>query len=269
MNTQRLVVLGLALVAAGGAAFLVRGMLGGGTPKVEAKPAPIIPMSEVLVASANLTPGQALTADRVRWEKWPTASVDPSFITHEAAGSEEAAVKGTVVRAPILQGQPINSTAIVHGDASGFMAATLTDGMRAVSITISADSSAGGFILPNDRVDVLLTRKSSSGSNRGFTKTILSDLRVLAVDQTYRQDKDTRTVVGKTATVEVTPEQAESISAASVSGVLSLSLRPLSDAVVAADGSAPRKRRSASADGPVSVIRYGMAGPNDREESAQ
>ena len=88
MNTQRLIVLGLALVTASGAALLVRGMMGGGTPRVEARPAPVIPMSEVLVASANLQPGQALSADQVRWEKWPTAAVDSSFITHQAAGSE-------------------------------------------------------------------------------------------------------------------------------------------------------------------------------------
>ena len=269
MNTQRLVVLGLALVAAGGAAFLVRSMLGGGTPKVEAKPAPVIPMSEVLVANSNLTPGQALTADRVRWEKWPTASVDPSFITHDAAGSEEAAVKGTVVRAPLVSGQPITKTAIVHGDASGFMAATLGDGMRAISITISADSSAGGFILPNDRVDVIVTRRADSNNPRGSAKTILTNLRVLAVDQTYRQDKDTRTVVGKTATVEVTPEQAESISAAATTGQLSLALRPLSDANAGAGDEAARKHRSAGVDGPVSVIRYGMAGPGGRQENAQ
>jgi pilus assembly protein CpaB len=266
MNTQRLVVLGLALVAAGGAAFLVRGMLGGGTPSVQAKPAPA--MSEVLVANATLTPGQALSVDQVRWEKWPTATVDAAFITHEVVGSLDQAVKGTVVRAPILQGQPITSTSIVHGDASGFMAATLTEGMRAVSITISADSGAGGFILPNDRVDVILTRKPSGNSMRGFAKTILSNLRVLAVDQTFRQEKDTRTVVGKTATVEVSPEQAETISAASISGQLSLSLRPLSDATVTTNDGAVRKHH-ANDDGPVSVIRYGMAGPNDRQESAQ
>jgi len=264
MNTQRVIVLGLALVAAGGAAFLVRSMLGGGTPAVQAKPAPTIAMSEVLVANSTLQPGQALTAEQVRWQKWPTTSVDPSFITHDAVGSEEQAVKGTVVRAPILAGQPITSTSIVHGDASGFMAATLADGMRAVSITISADSSAGGFILPNDRVDVILTRKSAGGGGSAYAKTIMSNLRVLAVDQTYRQDKDTRTVVGKTATVEVTPEQVETISAAGTSGQLSLSLRPLSDASVADDS--VRKHRAAN-DGPVSVIRYGMAGAGRQENS--
>ena len=110
---------------------------------------------------------------------------------------------------------------------SGFMAATLSDGMRAISIPISADSGAGGFILPNDRVDVILTRKPEGNAARGFAKTILSNLRVLAVDQTYRQEKDTRTVVGKTATVEVTPEQAEIISGAAMAGLLSLALRPL------------------------------------------
>ena len=94
MNTQRLVVLGLALVAAAGAAFMVRSMLGGGTPQVEAKPQPApIAMSEVLVADANLTPGQKLLVEQVRWEKWPTTSVDASFVTHANAGSEETPFK--------------------------------------------------------------------------------------------------------------------------------------------------------------------------------
>ncbi|HYS46321.1 MAG TPA: Flp pilus assembly protein CpaB [Rhizomicrobium sp.] len=267
MNTQRLIVLGLALVAAGGAAFLVRGMVGGGTPSAQAKAAPAMAMSEVLVASTNLTPGQALSVEQVRWEKWPTTTVDPSFITHESAGSEEQAVKGAVVRAVILPGQPIARTAIVQGNASGFMAATLGEGMRAISIAISVDSGAGGFILPNDRVDVILTRKGESTSSRSFAKTIMSNLRVLAVDQTFRQEKDTRTVVGKTATVEVSPEQAEAIAAASTSGQLSLALRPLSNGSVAGlDNKPTPKRSAASYDGPVSVIRYGMAGSGNRQE---
>jgi pilus assembly protein CpaB len=267
MNPQRLIVLGFALVAAGGAAFLVRGMLGGGTPAVQAKAAPAIAMSEVLVASTNLSPGQALTGEQVRWEKWPSSTVDPSFIIHEPSVSEDQVVKGSVVRAVILPGQPITKTAIVKGDASGFMAATLGEGMRAVSIAISTDSGAGGFILPNDRVDVILTRKPENNNARGFAKTILSNLRVLAVDQTYRQEKDTRTVVGKTATVEVSPEQAEVISAAGMSGQLSLALRPLSETSDASSDPA-RKRRIAVYDGNVSVIRYGLAGAN-RQESPQ
>jgi len=272
MNTQRVIVLGFALVAAGGAAFLVRGMLGGGTPVVQAKPAPAIAMSEVLVASTNLTPGQALTTEQIRWEKWPTSTVNPSFITHEAAGKEEDLVKDTVVRAMILPGQPITRNAIVHGDASGFMAATLTEGMRAISIAINADSGAGGFILPNDRVDVILTRKINNGGGRSTAKTVLTNLRVLAVDQTFKQEKDTRTVVGRTATVEVSPEQAETIAAAAQSGQLSLALRALTDGAATSlnnpdkSGSAASKKRTAAMyDGPVAVIRYGITGTGNRE----
>ncbi len=269
MNTQRLIVLGFALVAAGGAAFLVRGLLGGGTPQVEARPAPVMPMSEVLVANTALTPGQALAADQVRWEKWPTASVDSSFITHNTVGSIDEAVKGTVVRASILQGQPIAANAIVHGDASGFLAATLSPGMRAVSIDISAQSSAGGFVLPNDRVDVILTRKFEGSPPRVQAKTILSNLRVMAVDQTFKQEKDTRTVVGKTATVEVSPEQAEIIAMSASAGQLSLSLRPLGDNVEVAALDPRHRKRNQDNNGPVQVFRYGLTGQRQQQESAQ
>ena len=80
-------------------------MLGGGTQAVQAKAAPAIAMSEVLVASTNLSPGQALSVDQVRWEKWPASAVDPSFIRHEPSVSEEQLLKGTVVRAMILPGR--------------------------------------------------------------------------------------------------------------------------------------------------------------------
>ena len=161
MNTKRIIVLGFALVAASAAALLARGLMGGGTPKVEAKIAPAIAMSEVLVANSNIQPGLTLTPDMVRWQSWPASAVDASFITHTAAPNLDDAVKGTGVRVPLYAGQPINSTAIVHSDAAGYMAAQLQAGMRAVSISISVDSGAGGFILPNDRVDLMLTTQGT------------------------------------------------------------------------------------------------------------
>jgi pilus assembly protein CpaB len=263
MDTKRIIVLAVALVAACSAAFLVRGMLGGGTPKVEAKTAPVIAMSEVLVANTNLTPGQAVTIDQVRWEKWPTTSVDASFITHGTVGSVEEAIKGTVVRSPVLAGQPIVGTALVHADASGFMAAMLTAGMRAVSINVSAESGAGGFILPNDRIDVIQSRKMGDSV---LSRTILSNVRVLAVDQTFHQEKDAKTVIGKTATLEVTPEQAELLYSAQTGGTLSLSLRPLGDNQLVASAAVSRKKPGASYDGPVSVIRYGLTGAQSAQQ---
>lgn len=259
MNPRRLIVLGLALVAALSAAFLVRALIGGGTPSAQARPEPIA-MSEVLVASINLRPGQALKPDEVHWQRWPTSSVDSTFISHAAVTSEADAVRGTVVRTPILAGQPIVSSALVHAAAGGFMAAMLTPGMRAVSITISPDSSAGGFILPNDRIDVILTRKSGTEQSRATSRTLLTNVRVLAVDQTYSEDKNTKTVIGKTATVEVTPAQAEILSAAEGSGTLSLALRPLTDD---AAKNGPLVQTMAGNGGSVAVIRYGLLGLGD------
>ncbi|MBV9549138.1 MAG: Flp pilus assembly protein CpaB [Alphaproteobacteria bacterium] len=273
MNKQRIVVLGLALVAAVGAALVVRGMMGGGTPKVVASvPAPI-KMSEVLVANDTLQPGQKLEAGKLRWQQWPAKAVDSSFITHDAVASIDEAAKNTVVRAPILANQPVTSTAIVHADAAGFMAAILQPGMRAVSITISTESGAGGFILPNDRVDLMLTQKSTENPPRVRTLTILSAVRVLAVDQTYKEEKDQKTVLAKSATLELTPAQAELVTKAAAMGQLSLSLRPLDasdDAALTAKeraGAPAVKSLTSLSDnygegeskkGPV-VIRYGVA----------
>lgn len=264
MNTKRLIVLGLAGVMAIAAALLARGMMGGGTPKVEARIAPAVAMSDVLVASTNLQPGQALTAEQVHWEKWPSASVNSAFITRSSVASIDQAVKGTVVRAPLVSGQPITNTAIVHGDAAGFMAAMLNPGMRAISISISTDSGAGGFILPNDRIDLILTRKGDA--NRVTAAVILANARVLAVDQTFKQDKDTKTVIGKTATLEVTPAQAAQVAKAQGQGTLSLALRPLtsSDAPLASNVptsvSQHQTGLSGSDDGgdQISIIRYGV-----------
>ena len=266
MNTKRIIVLGLALVAASAAALLARGLMGGGTPKVEARIAPPpVAMSEVLVAVSNIQPGLALTPDMVKWQSWPASAVDSSFITHAAASSIDAAVKGTVVRVPLYAGQPINNMALVHGDAAGFMAAQLQPGMRAVSITISVDSGAGGFVLPNDRVDLMLTLKSNDNPPRVRVKTILSDVRVLAVDQVFKEEKDTKTVVGKTATLELSPAQAELVAAAQSAGMLSLSLRGLGDNTVVASTAKPVN----SDDGPVSVIRYGVMKSNDNAATVQ
>ena len=259
MNTKRLIVLGVAGIMAIVAALLARGLMGGGTPNATAGVAPQMPMSDVLIANSALQPGQALAADQVRWQKWPTASVDSTFITRGSVGSIDDVVKGSVVRSPLAAGQPITNASIVHGDAVGLMAAMLNPGMRAISMPINTDSGAGGFILPNDRVDLILIRKADG--THVNASTLLSDVRVLAVDQTFKQDKDTKTVIGKTATLEVTPAQAEQLAKAQNQGTLSLSLRPLvsGDAPVASN--APVSGHTGDQDGgtQISIIRYGIS----------
>ena len=252
MNVKRIAVLGFAMAAALVAALMVRGLLGGGTPHAVARVAPV-PMRQVLVAAATLQPGQALSAADVKWQDWPAANIDSAFITRAPGTDMASLVKGVVVRVPLYAGQPIAANAIVHGDAVGILAAELRPGMRAVSITISADTGAGGFVLPGDRVDIIHTVKTG---NHARARTILTGVRVLAVDQTYQDDKNVKPMIGRTATLELTPDQAELVESAGSTGSLSLALRGLGDNEAVA-ANAPR----AHGDAGIAVIRYGISKP--------
>src|SRR5579863_9979175 len=151
MNTQRVLVLGVAALAAGAAALLARGLLGGGTEKVKAAvPLPRPATTEVLVAASDLQPGTPLQPSSVRWQAWPRSSVDSSFITQDVVSDPNRVVHGAVTRAPLVTGEPLTASMIVRSDSAGFMAAIVDPGTRAVSVAISTETGAGGFILPND-----------------------------------------------------------------------------------------------------------------------
>ena len=261
MNVTRIAILAVAAIAAGAAALLVRGMLGGGTPAVQASLPPPAITTDVLVASKEVPPGKALDVDSVRWEAWPKSSIAASFITKDAQPDMAKAVSGVVVRSPLVAGQPITDANVVHTSSAGFLAATIMPGMRAVAVPVSADSGAGGFILPNDRVDVILTHDVSGGvGEKDFqAETLLRNVRFLAIDQTSKPLKDGDSQVGKTATLELTENQAEVLNQGRAQGTLSLILRPLVDSkddakpVTVSGG-----RRGASA---VLVGRYGITKP--------
>jgi pilus assembly protein CpaB len=153
----------------------------------------------------------------------------------------------------MMPGEPLTTTKIVHGNAAGYMSAMLMSGERAVSIPISADTGAGGFILPNDRVDILCTIQQQD-SHRIESTTILKDVRVLAVDQTY-DSKDTKSVVARTATIELSPSQVELIERYKAAGTLSLSLRALGDNETA-DVNAGAKDDNGTQQ--IDVLRYGV-----------
>lgn len=260
MNTRRLVVLLLAAGAAGVVALMVRGLFGGGAKEADAKVAPApTAISQVLVAATRLEPGQPITAAQVRWEPWPAKSTSSDLILKSSGVTPSTAVAGAVVRAPIVEGEPITYQKIVRSDGAGFMAATLAPGMRAVSISVSVVSVAGGFILPNNRVDLLLTVIGDGSPKRGVTRTVLTDVRVLAIDQAFDNKNQKAVADVKTVTLEVTPEQARATTLAQAMGTLSLSLRGLGDtqtAENAASKTAPAE--GADSSGIVSVIRYGM-----------
>ncbi len=234
MNKARLLILALALGSAGSAAFLAKGVIGK-KPAQVVKEVNTTPMTKVLVASKDMALGERLGDSAVTWREWPQSNVEASMITQEA--SPDAAEKYKLARArlPIYTGEPIIERKLVMPTDGGFMSAILPQGMRAISVAISERSAVSGFILPNDRVDVILTRKLDGPDGSGKvvrSETVLSNVRVLAINQTFRQEagEDKVTVTeGKTAVLELDPFQSEVVTKVEAAGELSLALRSIAE----------------------------------------
>ena len=267
---MRIGILALALVAAGLAAFLVRTLVSSDTPQQVSTPQPVEqPMAEVLVAAQTITIGQRVGKSDLSWQRWPETAVASTFITRGKQPDAQDVYAGAIARGQLAQGEPVSAAKLVSFENAGFMSALLSPGMRAISTKISPETGAGSFILPNDRVDVIVTRRFRGGSEadgggESFrSSTILRNVRVLAIDQTFAEAEGEQVVVGKTATLEMLPEQAEAFALGEASGSISLSLRPLADLAggskvpetVVANG----EGRSAStrSTGTVRLLRYG------------
>jgi pilus assembly protein CpaB len=259
MNTARIVVLVIALGAGGVAAYLASGY--DSKPAPSAAPAAAqLPTTEILVAKSDIGLGQIVKPEDLQWQTWPASAASSAFIRRDGRPEAMTQIAGSIVRFPIMQGEPVREQKLVKAGGSGFMAAILPSGMRAVSTEISAETGAGGFILPNDRVDIILTRRNKAeGNNSGqeqiSSETILSNVRVLAIDQAPKEKDGQNAVLGKTVTLELKPEQAETLARSRQSGSLSLALRSIVDINIA-DQSAddlPAKRGAS-----VNVVRYGV-----------
>jgi pilus assembly protein CpaB len=225
--------LGVAVAAAGGAGYVAKNMVAAPPPVVidNGPKAPAIATQDVLVLSGDVPMGSPLE-NNIAWQAWPSDGVNANFITRAAEPDALDKLKGSVARVALYQGEPLRRSKLV-GEGQSFMSSILPSGMRAVATSIAADTSAGGFILPNDFVDVIMTRRSDTPGSTGFiTETILKNIRVLAIDQTIQEGEDgKKTKVGQTATLELTPQQAEIITVAQqMADRLTLALRPITDA---------------------------------------
>lgn len=183
-----------------------------------------------------------------------------------ADGGPKAAFVGSVVREPLLKGEPIVERKLVKAGQSGYLAVVLAPGMRAMAVPVKVESAAGGFILPGDRVDVILSRELQGDQRNVFvSETVLRNVRVLAIDQVTQPDKNETSVVGATATLELNAQSAEALALAKAQGDLSLTLRSYADAAepsgaVQRASSASGAIRTASAQGSsVRVFRGGEA----------
>jgi pilus assembly protein CpaB len=254
MNTARIVVLTIAVGAGGVAAYLASGS---DTPP----PAPVAQMQtvDVLVAKSDIGLGQAVTPGDMQWQTWPAATASNSFIRRNERPDATTQIVGSIARSPFIAGEPIREPKLVKPNGSGFMAAILPTGMRAISTEISPETGAGGFILPNDRVDVILSKREKNPDRSGATdivnsEIILSNVRVLAIDQAPKEKDGQNAVVGKTVTLELRPEQAETLARARQTGTLALALRSITDLNMVENRSDNAARRGDS----LNVVRYGV-----------
>ncbi len=260
MKAARLVVLGVAVAAGGIAAFLAAG-------NREAPPAPPPPQAapletvDVLVAKFDLSRGQVIQNGDIGWQTWPAQAANSGFIKKSEQPNAIADYVGAIVRVGMLAGDPIRGPYVVMAKGSGFMAAVLPAGMRAAAVDIAPDTSAGGFILPDDRVDVVLTRRDksaekASGVEKFVSDTILRNIRVLAVDQTIDEKNGTKAVLGKTATIELSQPQAESLALARQLGTISLTLRSIRDSETSPEGVGDT---NANGQSNINTVRFGVS----------
>jgi pilus assembly protein CpaB len=254
MKAARILVLTVALAAGGGAAFLI----GSNQEKKEPDaPAPVAQFetTDVLIAKSDIGMGTAISSQDLQWQAWPAATTGESYITKKDKPNAIEELGGAITRAPFTAGEPIREAKLIRANgAAGFMAAILPSGMRAVSTEISPETGAGGFILPNDRVDVILSRRPRDDAKANalppVSETILTNVRVLAIDQTVEEKNGQRVVVGKTATLEIAPRQAETLTQARQLGTLSLALRSLLDASKMSEEDHRRE---------INTVRYGVS----------
>lgn len=253
MNAARIVVLVIALAAGGLAAMLASRSSTPAPPPAPPPPQAQIETTEVLVASDDISIGQVLSPQNTAWRTWPAAGISSQFIQRKDRPNAAAELSGSIVRIAFAAGEPIREAKIVKAGSSGFIAAMLPPGLRAVAMEISPEAGAGGFILPNDHVDVILTRVERVSNEEFVTaETILSNVRVLAIDQTVEEKGGQRVIVGKIATLALTPRQTETLALARRMGTLSLALRGLRDAAEASAGDASVGNRQS-----ISIVRFG------------
>ncbi|MGJ4888178.1 Flp pilus assembly protein CpaB [Bradyrhizobium sp. HKCCYLS3077] len=260
MMTARIVVLTIALGAGGVAAYLVS--TSESQPQAPVAPVAQLPTVEVLVAKNDIGLGQPIKQGDLIWQTWPEAA---SNIFIRRGDRPEAATQliGSIARSPFVIGEPIREQKLVKADGSGFMAAILPSGMRAISTEISPETGAGGFILPNDRVDVILSKRDKNPDRPGApdnvtSEIILSNVRVLAIDQAPKEKEGQNTVVGKTVTLELKPEQAETLQRARQTGSLALALRSIADVNAADAGKTDTQQQMARRGSAIEIIRYGI-----------
>jgi len=237
MRARTLILVFLAIILAGGTAFLARNFLARERETIVQEQAPLkvqAPAKSVLVAKVDLKRGQILRTEDTVWQIWPEGGLDKNYIVlggPPVPPRTPESFAGYVVRNPIAAGEPITNAKVIAPGNRGFLAAVLRPGMRALSVPVTITSGIAGFIFPGDQVDLMLTYTVPSivlgaGFDHKAVQTVLRNVRIIAIDQRM-ESKPGEAVPAHTATFEVTPKQSEIIALASRIGEMFLTLRSL------------------------------------------
>lgn len=259
MKPTSIVLLLVALIAGGLAAFLATQQ--SGPVQVVQGPTTVVQeaKTQILVATSPIGVGQRLSGETVQWRDWPDGAVRDDYIT--IAGNPDALsdINGAVARYEIFPGDPIIEQKLVR-TGQGYMSAVLDKGKRGVSISVEAASASGGFIMPNDHVDVISSRQTPTGL---VSETIVHNVKVLAIDLRLGETGSTGAAPNpenpneafqatSIATLELDPQQGEAVINASQVGTVSLSLRSIADFAPGSDSAARQKSNQN-----VRLIRFG------------
>lgn len=254
MNQGQLIGLAIAGVCGVAAFFGVKSLVD--KPATVVREEVVTQTSQVLVARNEIPLGDTVKAENLRWQDWPVGALNPQFIERRRRPEAVKEILGFVARAPMVAGEPVTPDKIVKIGEGGVLAAILPSGMRAFSTRIKEETGAGRMILPNDRVDVMLTmrrRNAGSGNEEHDSEVLFRNVRVLAIGQQI-DASGKRLAEGNTATLELTPSQAETLAVANARGEISFALRSIADLRNDAIAAAKRPPTDSSL---VRFLRYG------------
>lgn len=251
MKIARFAILGISLAAG----VLVARMVMSNNPEPPSAPVVVtetVEKDDVLTVSKDIALGEQLSAADLSWTSWPKDLAPSTAVLRSQRPDAITEIAGRIAKAPVYQGEPVREERLISSDR-GFMSTILPKGKRAIAVSVEALTAAGGFILPGDKVDVILTRQSSGRSGNTFTsETILQNVRVLAIDTTTAGERDEKALPpGQTATLELEPAQAEVVAQASQLGTIALVLRSAQDSADDAD--------PGLVGGGVNFVKFGVA----------
>jgi len=258
MKRARIIVLGIAIVAALAAAILAKNFMG--NTKVVQTVRTDYDTVKVLVARSAISVGSAVNKDDLKWQHWPKDAANSGYIIQSRQKNAIKEYAGAIARVSFLPGEPIKQKKLIKASNGGVMAAIVRKGMRAVSTRIEEETAAGNFIQPSDRVDVILTRQMrvEGGTSKTYVSdTIFRNVNVLAIGQNIEMKDGKKIAAGKTATLELTPEQSETIALARSMGELTLSLRSLAEATRNGSAESDVPLNTGRSTG-ISILKYGI-----------